>query len=397
MADLVNTILNTMSSLNKPQKTFMAYLLAALMVFQGKATYRNLSRYSDMSEKRFSRWYRRAFPYAEFNSRLLTHAFPKEPERIAAIDASFMKKSGKKTEGLGWFYNGAQGVSERGLEVSLVCAVNVQANTAYSIDARLTLDREDQSRMDLYGQHIGDVASTLKRLNIRYVAADACYSKTKFVCAVTDAGFHMIGKLRTDANLKWFYTGAQKHTGRPRKFDVKVEFNTDLDRFERVTTLADGTEVYSAVVYSVSFKCAIRVVLLRAAKPGSEARAILFSTDLELDAQVVLLYYKARFQIEFLFRDAKQYTGLTHCQSLRGQAITNQVNASLTTLNVLKIEDQQDKQIEDKSVISIASWKRRKINQHLMSKVFDKFGLSLKSKKVADVYEELSHYGTIAA
>ncbi|RDH41387.1 hypothetical protein B9G39_28425 [Zooshikella ganghwensis] len=42
----------------------------------------------------------------------------------------------------------------------------------------------------------------------------------------------------------------------------------------------------------------------------------------ELDALVIIKYYKARFQIEFLFRDAKQYTGFTHCQSRKKRSHT---------------------------------------------------------------------------
>ncbi|WP_133296218.1 hypothetical protein [Zooshikella ganghwensis] len=90
-----------MSNVNKPQRTFIAALLATLIVFQGKATYRNMNRYSGMSEKRFSRWYSRSFDFALFNRRIIAHALP-ENDRIAAIDASFISKSGKLTEGLGW-------------------------------------------------------------------------------------------------------------------------------------------------------------------------------------------------------------------------------------------------------------------------------------------------------
>lgn len=46
--------------------------------------------------------------------------------------------------------------------------------------------------------------------------------------------------------------------------------------------------------------------------------ALYFCTDLNLDGYWIYRYYKARFQIEFLFRDAKQHTGLTHCQA-RGE------------------------------------------------------------------------------
>ena len=125
--------------------------------------------------------------------------------------------------------------------------------------------------------------------------------------------------------------------------------------------------------------------------------AILYSTDLELAAEKIVAYYKARFQIEFLFRDAKQHTGLTDCQSTMKDAIYNHVNASLTALNLLKIEDAREAEIKGPRIISIKSWKRKKFNQHYMKIVFDKLGLELRCKKVASVFDEMSDYGVIAA
>ncbi len=67
--------------------------------------------------------------------------------------------------------------------------------------------------------------------------------------------------------------------------------------------------------------------------------SLLYSTDTDLDAMTIIKYYKARFQIEFIFRDAKQYTGLMDCQSCRKECIHTQINASFTALNALKLED----------------------------------------------------------
>ena len=63
------------------------------MVFQGKANFRNLSRYG-MHEKRFSRGYRRSFDFVAFHWALLRRELPAETQYIAAIDASFLRKSG---------------------------------------------------------------------------------------------------------------------------------------------------------------------------------------------------------------------------------------------------------------------------------------------------------------
>ena len=90
MEDLIKTALQSMSNIQKPQRVFMTSLFVVLMVFQGKATFRNMSRYSEMSEKRFSRWYRKSFDFSQFNTILLSHSLPKNSDRIAAIDASFI-------------------------------------------------------------------------------------------------------------------------------------------------------------------------------------------------------------------------------------------------------------------------------------------------------------------
>ncbi|RDH41388.1 hypothetical protein [Zooshikella ganghwensis] len=63
----------------------------------------------------------------------------------------------------------------------------------------------------------------------------------------------------------------------------------------------------------------------------------------------------------------------------------------------MKLEDQLLKGSNDRTVISIASWKRKKFNQHLMEKLFDKLGLSLSIQKVAQVYKQMSDYGAMAA
>ncbi|MCL1123832.1 hypothetical protein [Shewanella surugensis] len=74
-----------------------------------------------------------------------------------------------------------------------------------------------------------------------------------------------------------------------------------------------------------------------------------------------------------------------------------QINASLTALNLLKIGDRQTKNTQGETVISIAIWKRRQFNQHLMDRLFDELGLDLSNEKVATIYEQFSDYGAIAA
>ncbi|WP_444931582.1 transposase [Microbulbifer sp. SSSA002] len=151
------------------------------------------------------------------------------------------------------------------------------------------------------------------------------------------------------------------------------------------------------MVHAKFLKRAIRVVLLKPIDDDKKGSALLYSTDTNLDAMKLVSYYKSRFQIELLFRDAKQYTGLTHCQSVRKEAINLHVNASLTALDLLKFEDRRETQTDAPTVISIASWKRRKFNQHLMNRIFSSLGLDRSCEKVSYIYGRYSDYGAIAA
>ena len=53
--------------------------------------------------------------------------------------------------------------------------------------------------------------------------------------------------------------------------------------------------------------------------------------------QKLLLYYRARFQIEFCFRDVNGYTGIMDCQVRDKWKLDFVFNASFTSLNVAKV------------------------------------------------------------
>ena len=386
-----------MSSINASRRIFLAHMFAAFMVFQGKASMTNLSRYMPVNEKRFRRHFERDFDHAQFNTQLFHKTNILGEEVIAAIDASFIKKSGKKTQGLNWFYNGTAGCMQKGLEISLLALVDIQTNTAYSLEAQQTLDQPDQTRMDSYANQILKHAPALQQLGVQYLTADAYYSKSSFVSKVLDSKIHFIGKLRFDANLKWLYQGAYSGYGRPKKYEGKVDFDQEIHRFDNVGILENGEHLYSKVVYSPMLKRTIKLVMIRRLNQKGVARVLLYSTDTELSARKIVQYYKARFQIEFIFRDAKQQLGLSHCQSRKKAVIDNHINASLTTLNILKIEHQHSKSAKTAKVISIQSCKQKKSNQHLAQILFDKLGADLSCQKVRRIYHEVSEYALIAA
>ena len=91
-------------------------------------------------------------------------------------------------------------------------------------------------------------------------------------------GLHCVGKLRSDANLKWLYTGQQKSRGRKRLYGDKVDLSSPTG-FEFVEQQEDGTRVYTAIVWSVSLKRRIRALYLCKETDGKFSYVVLFSSD----------------------------------------------------------------------------------------------------------------------
>lgn len=359
-----------------------------LISFQGRANYTNLSRYSELCEKTYRRWFAKKLDFIEFNRIGNSEIIPASATKVAAMDCSFISKSGKKTYGLGNFYNGKKGEAETGLEISTLAIVDVDFNTAYHVSTRQTPDKPENTndtRVDGYLSHFTEDYRLLPK-DIHYVVTDGYYSKQKFTYGILECGYHQIGKLRCDANLRYLYTGEQKPKGRPKCYAEKIVIG-DVEKLEFIKKTDDDIQIHTAVVNSVSLKRNIRIVLLT----YKNRHAVLFSTDTELDALTIYRYYKARFQIEFLFRDAKQFTGLNHCQARSKTALDNHFNASFSALNLIKWHDRQLS--PKRKPISISYWKRIFFNTLFLERISCNLAIDLNSIKSSSAYSELRYFG----
>ena len=167
----------------------------------------------------------------------------------------------------------------------------------------------------------------------------------------------------------FLYTGPHpKRRGARRKYAGKVNFQ-DLSRFEDLGTREDAPHLhlYTAVVWHKTLKRRWRlVVLLNRKDPAKPRFIVLGSTDPELNGHKLIDLYAARFQIEFLFRDSKQFTGLLDCQARAAAALDFHFNASLATLNLVRAEDLGMPQGQGPHVFSMASWKQCHFNERLL-------------------------------
>ena len=284
---------------------------------------------------------------------------------------------------------------------SLGYALSVQQTPASLAPASDTPEKSSSqalpartTRVDHYLAHLRATRKALPPA-VRYLVGDGYYSPIKWVDGVTALELDVIGKLRCDANLRYVYTGPQKKRGARRKYDGKVDFS-NLSRFDVIGEVEPGVRLYSTVVWSINFKRQIRVVyLLNQANPKHPCYAVLFSSDVALDPKALYQAYRARFQIEFIFRDAKQFTGLTDCQARDAQKLDFHFNAALTALNLAKWEAFQHNPQGQPFVFSMASFKRRKLNEHLLERFIDNLDLDPNVIKSHPNYQKLCNYGAI--
>jgi len=395
---LLQSVLNCLKQTKKPQHKFVTHLLELMLMLPGHATFRNMHRYSSYHERTFARWYGRNFDWVSLNQAAITKVVPPEHDQALVMDASFVPKSGQHTYGLDRFWNGSHSRVEKGLELSTLAWLDITDNCAYCLSVEqtppsaATVDLE-ATRMDVYLDQLSRVVKVHDLRSLRYVVTDGAYSKQKFVAGVRGLELHQIGKLRADANLRYLSQGPKRPgPGRQKTYDGKVNWSA-LSRFERLDTEDEHIVLYHQVLNHVQLQCNLQVVVV--VHTQRNRYAVLFSTDVNLEPQRLYRYYKARFQIEFLFRDAKQFTGLSDCQARSKAKLAFHFNASLSAGTFAKLEARQQNRNCDHA-FSMASLKRRAFNQHLIDRICEHLANGQSLEKSSPDYETLCNYGIIA-
>ena len=311
------------------------------------------------------------------------------------------KKSGKKTFGKGWFWNGCANKQERGLLFSVVALVDLDEKTTYTIDAKQVLPEAERAK-DAPKTSTAQAVEQLEKNKEKFLSlskillVDGGYAKTTFLTPVCKLGFTIVGKMRYDANLRYLYDGAYSGQGAPKKYDGKVDWN-DLSSWEVLET--ENARTYHKVVNSPAFKRNINIVRIHFLTDGKVTRRInLYSTDESMSAKEICQLYQHRFQIEFIFRDAKQHTGLAAGQIRHQQGLHHHWNLSLAATNLFRLEDRQwqrEHAAPDTprwaQVVSLQDWKRWKYNAFLLERFIDVFGIDpdmqLNQERIHDVLQ----------
>ena len=99
------------------------------------------------------------------------------------------------------------------------------------------------------------------------------------------------------------------------------------------------TRIYQAEMRHHEFAQKLNVVIIHKThlKTGACAHVILFSSDLNLSYDKIVDFYRLRFQLEFNFRDAKQFWGLEDWMNIKAVPLTNALNLSLFMVNLSQV------------------------------------------------------------
>lgn len=385
-----------MSNINSWRKEFVTETLILFLCIKGRINFLQLGRFGKHKEQRYRQQFEKPFDFLTFNKEL---TLSQGSGRYAiAFDPSYINKAGKHTPGLGYFWSGCANRAKWGLEIGGLAAIDIDNHTAFHLEAVQTMVDKEQSLSDWYANIISDRKAQLHGLS-QYLVADAWFAKRSFVDQIKNIDMHLISRLRDDANLRYLHQGKPTgRPGRPKKYDGKVD-NTNIDMsYFKLVSKDEQAVIHSAVVYSMSLKCNIKVVHARyCSNKGKQSYKLYFSTDIKMDASDILKFYQSRFQIEFLYRDGKQHTGLNDCQARSENKLNFHFNASLTAINLAKTTHWLSIPKEHRKSFSMTDVKTINHNALQLNLFFDKFGINPYLPKNKKKARELLYYGTIAA
>lgn len=358
----------------------MSQVIFAMLAASGRITMLGLSRWTETggSYRTLQRFYHTVLAWPSLHWLFFKESFlHSEAEYIAAGDEVVISKAGQATYGLDRFFAGLQQRVIPGLAFFTFSLVNVCEEKAYPLQVTQVVKsaeekaasktktaakkakpsgekkkpgrpkgskNKDKQAVVLTPEllriqtALQSLLQTLKdHLSLKYVALDGHFGNYPSAFMVRQTGLHLISKLRTDAALYVPFEGEHKQRGPKPQQGAKINARTLDSQYLQETTVKDGlrTDIYQGQFLNKEFAFPLNVVIILKTnlETAAQAHVILFSTDLTLSYAKIIKFYSLRFQIEFNFRDAKQYWGLEDFMNLKETAVTNAANLALFMVN----------------------------------------------------------------
>ena len=353
----------------------LSQVVYGMLISNGRMTMLELSRWTEKggSYRTIQRLYHTPMVWLQIQWILFTSQFHQtDREYIAAGDEVVFGKAGKETYGLGRFFSSLQNRVIPGLSFFVFSLIDVQERQSYPMQAvqiikepkqpqKKEKEKPSQTKKRPVGRPKGSknkkkeppiLSPELLRiqpilqaflavlkgvLTVRYLVMDGHFGNYPSAWIVLQTGLQLVSKFRSDAALFEPFTGTYCGHGPHPTYGDKVDVRSMKKKYLKADeTEADiRTQIYQATLLNREFVAPINVVVILKTNLSSkkQAHVILFSTDLELSYQKLYDYYTLRFQIEFNFRDAKQYWGLDDFMNIKKEAVTNAANLSFFMVN----------------------------------------------------------------
>jgi putative transposase len=353
----------------------------AMLVMPGRVTMLGISRWAGKggSYRTVQRLFSQALPWAMlFWVFFRQHVYRPEEVYLLAGDEVVVTKAGKHTYGLDRFFSSLYGKPIPGLAFFAFSLVSVQARRAFPVRVEQVVrsdaekaaskakaaakQRNPSTPLRRPGRPKGSrskphaavpLTPELSRITamldallkliagvipVTYLVLDGHFGHHNALHMARQSRLHLISKLRCDAALYFPYAGPYAGRGPRRKYGSKVEYGNMQAKYLKETTVEGSiqTRVYQAPLLHKEFAQPLNVVIItkRNLRTHGRAHVILFSSDLTLAYAPLVDDYSLRFQIEFNFRDAKQYWGLEDFMNVTPTGITNAAHLSLFMVNV---------------------------------------------------------------
>lgn len=352
-------------------------IVFAILAMTGRVTMLGLSRWAGKggSYRTTQRWFYTPIPWAQaFWLFFRQHLLRPNDVYILAGDEVVVTKAGKETFGLDRFFSSVLQKTVPGLSFFVLSLVSTTERRAFPLCAEQVVRTEADKAVQQAqptptpspqrkpGRPKGSktknkgqvtlspelqriqamIQALLRRLagwmSVTYLALDGHFGHNYALQMARQWGLHLISKLRSDSALYLPYDGPQPKRGPHRKYGTKVDYRHIPEQYLKQVAVANGieTRIYQATLLHKGFSQPLNVVIIVKTNLRTHAWAhvILFSSDLALAWDKLIEYYSLRFQIEFNFRDAKQYWGLEDFMNITETAVTNAANLSLFMVNV---------------------------------------------------------------
>jgi putative transposase len=178
-------------------------------------------------------------------------------------------------------------------------------------------------------------------IQVKYGVLDGAFGHNDALQMIKLGGLHLISKLKKNSKLYFPYEGAYSGRGAPRKYGERINYKNIPIKFLKKSTCEKSikTDIYQMTMLHKLFSQKLNIVIIVKENLNTKSRdfVILFSSDLDLDYEKLIDYYKLRFQIEFNFRDAKQYWGLEDFMNIKETPVKNAINLAFFMVNLSHI------------------------------------------------------------